>query len=114
MTTVSSFNAFVGRSDLGELIGERGVFELTETLFKNRGHLVEKVPAANQMREDFARSNPEYPRFAGATKFYEWHKAFNWNVLALFISSLFSFIFLGLTVYSLIKQHMFKKPSQAA
>lgn len=98
VVTIASVASLVGRTDLEERIGESAIYGMTKALFDARSYLVNRHPYLQKMSESFSAEEPEYPLFEGSKNYYGRNRPIVWDKVALFVSSLFSLIFLIVTI----------------
>jgi hypothetical protein len=74
----------------------------TKALFDSRSYLITEHPYLQHMSERFSKEEPEYPLFDGATDFYNRYRPIAWDMVTLYVSTVFSLLFLSLTVISFV------------
>ena len=100
--TIASYASLVGRSEVKESLGNSKLFRMTEALFKSRGYLINKYPYLASMTESFSSGYPEYPLYDGSIDYYSRNKPIAWDLVTLWVSSMFSLIFLVITIISFL------------
>jgi TRAP transporter TAXI family solute receptor len=90
--TVASHMTLVGAADLETRIGRHLTYELTASIYRNRGTFAAKLPAMQTLNENTSTKAPYYQLFAGADLFYQRREPFNWAPLS------FALSFVGLVV----------------
>jgi TRAP-type uncharacterized transport system substrate-binding protein len=100
--TIASVASLVGRVGLEDELGEGTTYRMTKALFDSRSYLVNKHPYLQEMSESFSSAEPEYPLFEGSADYYSRNRPIVWDMVTLYVSSVFSLIFLILTVASYV------------
>lgn len=100
--TIASVASLVGRASLEEELGEGAMYKMTKALFDSRSYLVNSHSYLRTMSERFSSAEPEYPLFEGSSDYYNRNRPIVWDMVTLYVSSVFSLIFLLLTVTSFV------------
>ena len=104
--TIATTASLVGRTDLVERIGNDKLYKIVEALHGNKSYMVNRFPAIDQMTEEFAIDNPEHPLFSAAAEYHNRNKPVDWDRYTFLVSSLFSIIFLILSIATTIRSYM--------
>ncbi len=100
IVTIASVDSLVGRSDLEEKLGKSKLYRMTKALFDSRSYLVNRYPYINNMSDKFSSKQTEHPLFNGPAGYYARNRPIVWDLVTLWVSSIFSLIFLFITLIS--------------
>lgn len=100
IVTIASVASLVGRSDLEEKLGKSKFYRMTKALFDSRSYLVNQYPYLNKMSDKFSSEETEHPLFNGSAGYYARNRPIVWDLVTLWVSSIFSLLFLFITLIS--------------